>query len=164
MNLIIRPSQKKDMQQLMELDRLIWDSTTTPVLLHWDSAGVYEKSYPEGQQTVAADGDRIAGYISYKHPVDIPSNRHVFDMAIGIHPDYQGRKVGSRLMEHLRQTAREQGVRKISLRVLSTNEKAIAFYKAIGFKEEGRLHEEFFLDGKYVDDLLMYKMVDGYEN
>ncbi|AZB41791.1 GNAT family N-acetyltransferase [Bacillus sp. FJAT-42376] len=160
MQLIIRPSQKKDMQQLMELDRLIWNSTNTPALLHWDSVEDYEKSYPEGQQMVAAEGDRIAGYISFKHPFDVPSNRHVFDLAIGIHPDFQGKKVGSRLMEHLRQIAREQGVRKISLRVLSTNEKAIAFYKAIGFKEEGRLHEEFFLDGKYVDDLLLYKMVD----
>ncbi|MTH54958.1 GNAT family N-acetyltransferase [Bacillus mangrovi] len=160
MQIIIRPSQKKDMPQLLELDRLIWDSTNTPVLLQWDSAEEYEKAYPAGTQILALENDRVAGYITSKPPTSLPSNRHVLDMAIGIHTDCQGKGVGRRLMEYMLQTARGQGVRKISLRVLSSNEKAIAFYRANGFKEEGRLHEEFLLDGKYVDDVLMYRMVD----
>ena len=46
-------------------------------------------------------------------------------------------------------------MRKLTLRVLGHNAPARALYAACGFVEEGVLRGLFFLDGAYVDDVLM---------
>lgn len=43
----------------------------------------------------------------------------------------------------------------IMLNVKSFNERAIACYKKVGFKEMGRRRESYFLNGKYYDDVQM---------
>ena len=43
----------------------------------------------------------------------------------------------------------------IMLTVKSFNERAIACYKKVGFKEFGRRRESYFLNGKYYDDIQM---------
>lgn len=43
----------------------------------------------------------------------------------------------------------------IMLNVKSFNERAIACYKKVGFKEFGRRRESYFLNGKYYDDIQM---------
>lgn len=43
----------------------------------------------------------------------------------------------------------------IMLQVKSFNERAIACYKKVGFKECGRRRESYFLDGKYYDEIQM---------
>ncbi|WP_328043105.1 GNAT family N-acetyltransferase [Neobacillus mesonae] len=51
-------------------------------------------------------------------------------------------------------------IEKVSLGVLSTNQRAIELYKSMGFVEEGRkIKEVKFSDDLYVDDILMYKLV-----
>lgn len=51
--------------------------------------------------------------------------------------------------------ARRRGAQKLSLRVLAPNGAARRLYESCGFTVEGVLREEFFLDGRYVDDVLM---------
>jgi RimJ/RimL family protein N-acetyltransferase len=58
-------------------------------------------------------------------------------------------------MDAMKQYALEQGITKLRLRVLSSNPGAIAFYTQCGFVTEGRLISEFYIAGKYVDDILM---------
>lgn len=41
--------------------------------------------------------------------------------------------------------------------MLSTNPTALRLYKQFGFEQEGRLVGEFFINGHYVDDLLLTK-------
>lgn len=43
----------------------------------------------------------------------------------------------------------------INLGVMSFNERAIACYKKVGFKEYGRRRESYFLNGKYYDHIYM---------
>ena len=44
---------------------------------------------------------------------------------------------------------------RVVLRVFETNLRAIQVYKKIGFVEEGRLRQDHFIDGQYVDVLIM---------
>jgi RimJ/RimL family protein N-acetyltransferase len=46
-------------------------------------------------------------------------------------------------------------LRKISLEVVTTNKSAIEVYKKIGFKVEGELKKQVFIDGKYWNDFIM---------
>ncbi len=48
-----------------------------------------------------------------------------------------------------------QNLNNIMLGVMSFNERAIACYKKIGFKEIGRRRECYFLNGKYYDKIYM---------
>ncbi len=44
----------------------------------------------------------------------------------------------------------------LNMRYLKENEKAIHLYRTFGFKEEGRLIQEYFSNGTYHDVLRMY--------
>jgi RimJ/RimL family protein N-acetyltransferase len=66
----------------------------------------------------------------------------------------------SALLAAAEQRARAAGARKLSLRVLGTNEPAIRLYDRLGFKREGVLRAEFCIDGAYVDDVLMAKHLE----
>jgi ribosomal protein S18 acetylase RimI-like enzyme len=79
---------------------------------------------------------------------------------MGVHPSFQRKGIGSKLLAFMENWAKEQGIKKLSLRVLATNPGEFALYKANGFKEEGRLVGEFLLDGKFVDDILMCKFIN----
>lgn len=59
------------------------------------------------------------------------------------------------LIEALADRARGADIRRLTLRVLSTNAPARALYKRAGFEVEGVLREAFWLEGAYVDDVLM---------
>jgi len=52
----------------------------------------------------------------------------------------------------------------INLGVFSFNERAINCYKKLGFKEYGRRHECYFLDGKWHDEIYMEILEDDYRN
>jgi ribosomal protein S18 acetylase RimI-like enzyme len=89
----------------------------------------------------------------------LPSNQHVADLVMAVHPAFHGQNIGSELIRTAEKHARDKGKTKLSLRVLSSNKKAIRFYKKNGFQEQGRLVGEFYLNGCYVDDLLLYKHI-----
>lgn len=46
-------------------------------------------------------------------------------------------------------------INNVMLQVKSFNERAIACYKGVGFKEIGRRRKSYFLNGKYYDDIYM---------
>ena len=50
---------------------------------------------------------------------------------------------------------RSLNLQRLTLHVYATNEKAIRAYEKVGFKVEGRLRRDQFLDGGYVDTLVM---------
>ena len=47
------------------------------------------------------------------------------------------------------------GLHNIDLNVFEFNKQAIKAYEKVGFKEYGRRHEAYFLDGKYHDEISM---------
>ncbi len=49
----------------------------------------------------------------------------------------------------------EHNTRKVLLNVFDFNERGIASYKKLGFKEEGRLKQQQYRKGKYHDDVIM---------
>lgn len=55
----------------------------------------------------------------------------------------------------LRYGFQEQNLSRISLDVLESNERAIRLYHALGFKDEGRLRQAQYKNGRYLDVVLM---------
>ncbi|WP_243789467.1 GNAT family N-acetyltransferase [Saccharopolyspora gloriosae] len=70
-------------------------------------------------------------------------------------PQHQGRGVGTALLRAIRRESVARGARRVTLKVLGSNPRAQALYRRHGYQVEGTLRGEFFLQGKYVDDVLM---------
>jgi ribosomal protein S18 acetylase RimI-like enzyme len=86
----------------------------------------------------------------------VPSNSHVRHVrGLGVAEEARGRGVGRALVRAAVEEARAGGFRRITLRVLGHNTRARALYESEGFVVEGVQPEEFFLDGTYVDDVMM---------
>jgi RimJ/RimL family protein N-acetyltransferase len=159
MNIEIRLSKEEDFRQLMELDKNIWNSATTPGEIAWTSVEEFAKRNPAGSQLVALIDGKVGGYLGFHHPTPLATNKHVLELDIGVDHRLQGKGIGKQLLQKGKELAKTKGIHKLSLRVLSTNEGAIQFYKKNGFIEQGRLINEFYINGKYVDDLLMYILI-----
>lgn len=109
---------------------------------------------PEDVLVAQRDGS-VLGYARIGRHLAVPSNAHVLDFeALAVSPGARGHGVGSLLIDALIDEARSRGARKLGLRALSTNARAITMYEKHGFREEGRLREEIRLpDGSYADDV-----------
>lgn len=159
--LTIRLSEMKDARELITLDNMIWTEETSPGPLMWRSREDYLLHAPPGSQLVALRAGQLCGYVGFGSPTGADSNRHVCEVNIAVHPNDQRLGIGRQLMDAIRCHAGDHGIRKLRLRVLSSNLTAIAFYKACGFEEEGRLREEFYLGGRYVDQIFMSCWLKG---
>jgi RimJ/RimL family protein N-acetyltransferase len=82
---------------------------------------------------------------------------HVADLGMQVRSGWRGRGVGTALLEAALDWARAHPtIEKVALGVFSTNARAIALYRRLGFVEEGRDVRELRLPpGRYADNLRM---------
>ncbi|MGA6172333.1 GNAT family N-acetyltransferase [Streptomyces sp. NPDC012600] len=172
----VRPARPADEEALGELDRSTW-STLHAVVPRPQPP--YEPFFDErhrpgdflvaeaeaitgtGTESEAgfgtgSGGARIAGYIRLVPPTPLASNAHVRQIqGLAVAPWARGAGVGRTLLRAACAEARRQGANRITLRVLGHNTPARALYASEGFAVEGVLSGEFFLQGRYADDVLM---------
>jgi ribosomal protein S18 acetylase RimI-like enzyme len=116
-----------------------------------------DDSPPEAHLVAELDG-RLAGYIRVKPVTPLRENAHVLGIVgLAVAPANRRRGVASALLAAAEQHARARGARKLSLRVLSSNETAVRLYERHGFQREGTLRDEFCIGGRFVDDVVMAK-------
>ncbi|MWA10671.1 GNAT family N-acetyltransferase [Streptomyces sp. BA2] len=102
----------------------------------------------------------VVGYIRLGYPTSLLANAHVRQiLGFAVADEVRGRGVGRGLVRAAVEEARRQGARRITLRVLGHNTPARTLYASEGFVVEGVLPGEFFLDGSYVDDVLMGRVL-----
>ena len=84
---------------------------------------------------------------------------HKVDFGVCVLKDYWGCGIGTNLLKQSLAWADDQGVAKVALQVLETNDKAIALYKRLGFEEEGLLRNDKLLgDGRYYNTVVMGRL------
>ncbi|WP_082232734.1 GNAT family N-acetyltransferase [Halobacillus massiliensis] len=81
---------------------------------------------------------------------------HKVEFGIGILKEYWGNGIGKNMIKESIRWVDSIDLKKMTLSVLETNNKAIELYKNLGFEIEGRLKKDKRLsDGKYYDTILM---------
>ncbi|MFS0657123.1 N-acetyltransferase family protein [Bacillus sp. 179-C3.3 HS] len=81
---------------------------------------------------------------------------HKVTFGVAVQKDVWGYKIGKALLAESIKWADTQGIQKISLQVLETNQKAIRLYEQHGFEIEGILKKDKLLsDGTYYDTVVM---------
>jgi putative acetyltransferase len=108
---------------------------------------------------VEADGD-LVGSAGLHSTGASPRRRHAMGLGIQVLPGWQGRGVGTLLMQSLCDYAdRWLGVSRLELTVYTDNHRAQALYRRFGFADEG-VHRGYALrDGVYVDALSMARVL-----
>ncbi|MBA2948530.1 GNAT family N-acetyltransferase [Streptomyces himalayensis] len=153
----IRFALPDDDDALGRLDRAAW---STLHAVRPREQPPYETFFSERfgprDHLVAESGGRIVGYVRLGIPTPLLSNAHVRQIqGLAVADEARGQGVGRALVRAAVDEARRQGARRITLRVLGPNTPARKLYESEGFVVEGVQPGEFFLDGEYVDDVLM---------
>lgn len=157
----IRPARLEDARPLAEQTKAVadegrWlgaqsDSTVEQLTERFDSA------LRDGHLILTlCYQDRIVGTIGI-HPTGITG---VHSLTMSILTDFRGRGWGRRLIAAALDAARERGVRKIVLEVLSDNGRAIALYCSAGFEIEGFRRDHYpRLDGSLRSAVMMARFL-----
>jgi phosphinothricin acetyltransferase len=85
--------------------------------------------------------------------------RYVVDFSIYVERAYRGKGVGTTLLPRLIELARELGYHKMVLSAFPFNAAGMALYEALGFRTVGVYKEQGMLDGRWVDTIVMEKLL-----
>lgn len=108
---------------------------------------------------LACDGDDIVGELGLMTYPNAPRRKHVASIWMAVRDDWQGKGVGSALMQAAVDLADKWlNLTRIELEVYTDNEPAIRLYKKFGFEVEGTLKQFAFRDGEYVDVYAMARL------
>lgn len=152
----VRPARAEDEERLLQIDRATWSPHVSPAPAPPVGPFFNERTEPEDVLVAEIDG-HVIGYGKIRHPTPLPTSDHVWHcFGLGVDPDYEGRGAGRALMLALMEEARARGGLRMTLRVFSTNERALRLYESLGFTREGLLRGEFRVaDGELVDDIAL---------
>lgn len=152
----IRTALQEDEDALVAIHLATWTADVSPDGAPNPSDPFLDPRTALADVLVADDAGRAVGYVRLDQPGPLPSHAHVLVVnGLAVAPERQGCGLGRALLSAALEEARSRGARKVSLRVLAPNERARRLYESCGFVLEGVLREEFLLDGRYVDDLLL---------
>ncbi len=88
-----------------------------------------------------------------------PGYAHTLEHSIILDPAAAGRGAGGALMARLEVEARNSGAHSLIAGISGENTRAIAFHRRMGFREVGRLPEVGRKFGRWLDLVLMQKMI-----
>jgi RimJ/RimL family protein N-acetyltransferase len=169
-DIIIRRAVKEDARALLDYLKIVGGETEN---LAMDGRGIgddveAEQTFLEAKhetmnsiQLLAIDGERIVGCLS----VDTSSRkkiRHRGEVGLSVIKDYWGRGIGTSLLGTMLVWARTPaaGLRKLDLTVRADNKRAISLYRHFGFAEEGHVSRLFYVDGQFIDGIVMGLLID----
>ncbi|MFF0202614.1 GNAT family N-acetyltransferase [Streptomyces sp. NPDC005017] len=159
----VRPASHGDESALSRLDHATWSSLHAVTPRPGPQDPFFREHAGPGDHLVAELDGRLVGYVRLGFPTPLASNAHVRQIrGLAVDDVARGKGVGRALVRAAVLEARARGARRITLRVLGYNTAALRLYEAEGFVVEGVQPEEFFLDGRYVDDVAMgQRLVSG---
>jgi phosphinothricin acetyltransferase len=110
---------------------------------------------------VAEVGEEVVGWGSLNPFNPRRAYDHVADFSLYVERGWRGRGVGGRLLAALEAAARALGYHKLVLSAFPWNEAGMRAYRRAGFREVGVYREQGRLDGRWVDTVVMEKILEA---
>jgi RimJ/RimL family protein N-acetyltransferase len=107
---------------------------------------------------VAEDEGELVGYLVARGGF-ANRTKHTLYLVIGISKEYRGQGIGKILFTEIEKWAIEHQVHRLELTVAAENEAGIGLYQKMGFEIEGRKRDSLYIDGRYVDEYYMAKLL-----
>ena len=104
---------------------------------------------------VAEEDGQIVGYAYATQFRDRAAYAWTCENSIYVHPDWQGRGLGTALLRKLCRSAEEFGFRQMVAVIGGAEPASIALHEACGFQEVGRLRSAGWKHGRWLDNVYM---------
>jgi L-amino acid N-acyltransferase YncA len=88
-----------------------------------------------------------------------PAYGYVADFSVYVERAWRGKGAGRALLTRLIELGRELGYHKLVLSAFPFNEPGVALYERLGFRTVGVYKEQGLLDGRWVDTIIMEKLL-----
>ncbi|UUV17826.1 GNAT family N-acetyltransferase [Fusobacteria bacterium ZRK30] len=161
----IRQIQEKDAELFLNL-LLELDNETKFMMLEPGerkndpevTRSIIKRNLQDSFMYVAEEGDKLVGFLTGERG---SANRikHTTYIVIGILGGHRGKGIGRKLFEELEKWSKENNIKRLELTVMIHNEKAVNLYKKMGFKIEGVKEYSILVDGKFIDEYYMGKIL-----
>ena len=115
---------------------------------------------PRHPVIVAESNDRVVGFGSLNIFNARAAYNYVADFSLYVERSWRNKGVGRRLLQALTERARQLGYHKMVLSAFPFNPAGLALYRKSGFRVVGVYKEQGFLDGRWVDTIIMEKLLD----
>lgn len=107
---------------------------------------------------IASEKNQTVGYLIVQNEKPRRISHRAY-IVVGVHSASRGKGIGRALFLHVIDWAKEVGLHRLDLTVIAENEAAIALYKKMGFIIEGTKRDSLLIDGKYIDEYYMSKLI-----
>ena len=84
---------------------------------------------------------------------------HVADLGMALIAEFRDQGIGSQMVAYMLDWARQTGLRKVTLGVFASNERAIHVYQKFGFTVEGVLAQQHRIVEQYVDEIMLARFL-----
>ncbi|GGB22322.1 N-acetyltransferase [Allosediminivita pacifica] len=157
----MRPAREADAAGIVAIwNAVIADTAVTFTTQPKTEAGVAADIAARGEAfLVLEDAGEVAGFATYFPFRAGPGYAFTMEHSIQLVPAAQGRGGGRALMERLEGVARQAGIHSLWAGVSGENPRGVAFHARIGFAEVARLPEVGWKFGRWMDLVLMQKML-----
>lgn len=81
-------------------------------------------------------------------------------LGIAIRSSFRDIGIGTEMMKTLIKQAHAMGLKVLTLSAFATNKRAIHVYAKVGFLKTGRIPKKFFKENKYIDEIIMTKVLE----
>jgi RimJ/RimL family protein N-acetyltransferase len=86
--------------------------------------------------------------------------KHVGVLGIIIKNEFRDIGIGTEMMKTLVEQAYKMDLKVLTLTVFATNKRAIHVYERVGFVQTGVIPKKHFKDGRYIDEIIMTKLLE----
>jgi putative acetyltransferase len=159
---IIRRARADDypaFTRLFEAPKVVWGTLQLP----YPSEEFWRKRLAEPAegyfQLVACVGTELVGELGLITFPNAPRRRHAARLGMSVRDDWQGKGIGSALMQAVIEMADKWlNITRLELEVFTDNEPAVRLYRKFGFGVEGTLRCFAYRDGQFVDVYTMARL------
>lgn len=165
MTITIRRTEPRDyeaVQRILAGPKVVWGTLQLPFpsMEQWRKRLVEP---PEDLFSLVAcvENDEVVGQLGLQSFPNRPRRRHAGQIGMAVRDDWQGKGVGTALMEAAIDLADNWlNLKRLELEVFVDNTSAIRLYEKCGFTIEGTLVGYAFRNGQYVDTHIMARLRD----
>jgi RimJ/RimL family protein N-acetyltransferase len=86
--------------------------------------------------------------------------KHVGVVGIVIKKDFRELGIGTAMIRVLLEHAKKMGIKILTLTAYASNKRAIHVYEKVGFRQTGLIPKKFLKQGKYIDEVIMTKLLE----
>ena len=163
----IRAIKESDSEQFLLLGKSL-DQETQFMMLEPDERITTSEEQRQRIKNVLSQSNQIIFVAEHENQLigflgayggNFQRNRHSVYIVIGILQAYTGQGIGKQFFKMVDEWATNHNIHRLELTVMAHNERAVRLYKKMGYKIEGVKQDSLWVNGKYIDEYYMAKIV-----